>query len=296
MPRIRPIARSLALALAGMALPAAPVLADAAPVLTARQVIERIQSKVGATPPAGTVDTFKVGDPETPITGIATTMMATLDVLKRASEAGANLVITHEPTFFNHRDDTARFEAEQDPVYAAKLAFIREHRMVVWRFHDLWHQRTPDGVQEAVLSRLGWERYRTKDDPLLFVLPPTTVGALGAEVKRRLGVNAMRVIGPVDQPVSRVALLPGAWGFDAHRKALRRPDVDAILIGEAQEWETIEYVADAIAAGMRKALIVPGHVPSEQPGMEACAEWVRGFVTEVPVHFVATREPWTAIP
>jgi putative NIF3 family GTP cyclohydrolase 1 type 2 len=264
--------------------------------LTARQAIERIRSRVGATAQADTVDTFKAGDPDTPITGIATTMMSTLDVLQRAAAAGANLVITHEPTFFAHRDETGGLEAEGDPVYRAKLAFIRDHKLVVWRFHDLWHQRKPDGVQEGVLAALGWEKYRTTGDPLLFVLPPTTVGALGADVKKRLGVRAMRVVGAPDQPVSRVALLPGAWGFDAHRKALQRTDVDALLIGEAQEWETIEYVVDAIAAGMRKALIVPGHVPSEQPGMDACAAWLRTFITEVPVQFVATREPWTAIP
>ena len=36
--------------------------------------------------------------------GIATTMMATLDVMKRAAAAGKNMVITHEPTFYSHQD------------------------------------------------------------------------------------------------------------------------------------------------------------------------------------------------
>ena len=51
-----------------------------------------------------TVDTFKAGDPDTPVTGIAVTMMATLDVLQRAAANHQNLIITHEPTFFSHQD------------------------------------------------------------------------------------------------------------------------------------------------------------------------------------------------
>jgi putative NIF3 family GTP cyclohydrolase 1 type 2 len=269
--------------------------AAGAPALTARQVIDRIAAKVGAAAPEHTVDTFKAGDPDTPVTGIATTMMATLDVLQRAAAAGTNLIITHEPTFFGHLDDTTTLEAERDPVYLAKMAFIRDHHLVVWRFHDLWHRRSPDGVQEGVVAALGWDAFRVPGDPLLFVLPPTTVGQLAADVKRRLGVDAMRIVGPAGQAVSRVALLPGAWGFGPHRKALQRPDVDALVIGEAQEWETIEYVADAVTAGFGKALIVPGHVPSEQPGMEECARWLRTFIPEVPVRFVATAEPFAPI-
>ncbi len=74
--------------------------------LTARQVIERIQKHVGVPWTEPTVDTFKAGNPDTPVTGVAVAMMATLDVLRRAAEAGNNLVITHEPTFYNHFDST----------------------------------------------------------------------------------------------------------------------------------------------------------------------------------------------
>ena len=48
-----------------------------------------------------TVDTFKAGDPSTVVTGVVTTSMATLDVLRGAVQAGANLVITAAPTFYS---------------------------------------------------------------------------------------------------------------------------------------------------------------------------------------------------
>ena len=84
---------------------ATPVPARAQP-LTARQVIDRIKANVGVPWTEPTVDTIKAGDPETPVKGIALTMMATLDVLQRAAAAGQNLVITHEPTFYDHLDPT----------------------------------------------------------------------------------------------------------------------------------------------------------------------------------------------
>src|ERR1700748_468190 len=87
------------------------------PRLTAAEAIERIQRKVGVPWRAQTVDTFKAGDPQTPLTGIATTCMATFDVLQRAAASGKNLVISHEPTFYNHEDLTKDFG--EDPVYTA---------------------------------------------------------------------------------------------------------------------------------------------------------------------------------
>jgi hypothetical protein len=67
-----------------------------------------------------------------------------------------------------------------------------------------------------------------------------------------------------------------------------------LLVGETREWETVEYAADAVSQGRNKALIVIGHVPSEQGGMEECTRWLKQFVKPVPVEFVATKEPfWT---
>ena len=65
-----------------------------------------------------------------------------------------------------------------------------------------------------------------------------------------------------------------------------------LVIGEAREWETVEYVADAVSARQDKALIIIGHIPSEQAGMDECAAWLRGFVPEVPVAFVPAADPF----
>jgi hypothetical protein len=65
-----------------------------------------------------------------------------------------------------------------------------------------------------------------------------------------------------------------------------------LVIGEAQEWETVEYVADAMTAKKPKAVIMLGHIPSEQAGMDECARWLKTFVTDVPIEFVPARDPF----
>ena len=78
-------------------------------------------------------------------------------------------------------------------------------------------------------------------------------------------------------------------------QALERDDVEVLVVGETREWETVEYAADAVTQGRKKALIVSGHIPSEQAGMEECTKWLQGFVKNVPVQFVAATEPWWTV-
>jgi putative NIF3 family GTP cyclohydrolase 1 type 2 len=261
--------------------------------VTARDVISRIQQQVGVPWAAETVDTFKAGDPDTAVTGIAVTMMATMDVLQRAAASGRNLIITHEPTFYNHLDKLDVLEQkEDDPVLATKLAFIREHHLVVWRFHDHWHRRKPDGIVAGMVNALGWKKYQDAKNEYLFTIPETTMERLAADLQAKLSTHAMRVVADPDQRVKRVALVPGASGFEKETRALEMPDVEVLLTGEPREWETVEYVADAVTQKKGKGLIILGHIPSEQAGMEECARWLKSFVSEVPIEFVPAADPF----
>lgn len=261
--------------------------------LTAREVIARIQEHVGISWQAETVDTFKAGNPDTPVTGIAVTMMATMEVLERAAASGKNLIITHEPTFYNHLDKLDVLEQkEKDAVLAAKLAFIAKHNLVVWRFHDHWHRRKPDGIVVGMVHALGWEKYQDAKNEYLFDIPETTMEKLAADLKAKLSTHAMRVVADPQQRVKRVALVPGSSGFGAETRALEMSDVDVLLTGEPREWETVEYVADAVTQKRGKGVIILGHIPSEQAGMEECTRWLKTFVSEMPIEFVPTADPF----
>jgi hypothetical protein len=54
-------------------------------------------------------------------------------------------------------------------------------------------------------------------------------------------------------------------------------------------------MADAVDAGLRKALIILGHTPSEQAGMQWFGEWLRPLVNRVPVEYIPAQEPFWAL-
>ena len=97
-------------AAAGAAFDPRLVRASAGPALspvegpTAQDIVDRIKKQVGVEWSSETVDTFKAGDPSTVVTGVVTTSMATLDVLQKAVQAGANFIITAAPTFYSRAD------------------------------------------------------------------------------------------------------------------------------------------------------------------------------------------------
>lgn len=142
---------------AGMVL-SVPVVSKAAGLLkesdtyTVKQVIDRFMKQVPGAPFPNTVDTLKSGSPDTVVTGIVTTMFATIDVIRKTIDLGANFIIVHEPTFYNHLDATDWLK--NDEVYQYKIDLLNKHQIAVWRNHDTIHQLKPDGVTKGVLEQL----------------------------------------------------------------------------------------------------------------------------------------------
>jgi len=219
-------------------------------------------------------------------------MMATLDVVERAAAAGKNMIVTHETPFYLHQDHTE--DIKDDPTLKYKLEFIRKHNMAIFHFHDHWHARKPDGIATGMMQQLGWEKNVDPDNPKQFTFSGEPLAHFCRDMQSKLKDRAIRVVGDPHMPVKRVL---ASWGFVGRMPGISlfaRPDVDVFIAGETREWELVEYVRDSITAGNKKALILLGHVVSEQGGMIYCADWLRSFITEVPIEFVPTREPfWT---
>ena len=119
-----------------------------------QELIDRIIAKCGVEPLDRTCDQVIEGDPQAEITGIVTTFMATVDVIREAYRVGANLIITHEPTYFTGDDE--RDWLAQDPVYFEKRQLLLQCGICVWRFHDYLHMATEgDGIYRGLLRELG---------------------------------------------------------------------------------------------------------------------------------------------
>jgi hypothetical protein len=104
----------------------------------------------------------------------------------RAAAAGDNLIITHEPTFFDHLDISGQLpKKDDDPVLVAKRKFIAEHGLVIWRFHDHWHA-IPTASRRAWCMRWDGKGFRMRTNQYLFIIPKTPLEKLASDIKRSL--------------------------------------------------------------------------------------------------------------
>ncbi|WP_276369340.1 Nif3-like dinuclear metal center hexameric protein [Chryseolinea sp. H1M3-3] len=258
--------------------------------MSIQQVIDLILTTIPGAPFKETVDTIKSGDGQQEVRGIITTMFATIDVVKQAVVQNVNFIIAHEPTFYNHRDDTSWLET--DRVFQYKNDLLKKHNIVVWRFHDYWHTHKPDGVQMGVLTKLGWQKYFNVDNPRLVVIPPISLAELITHSKKSLGIRQVRFIGDLNQVCKRIALSPGAAGGRSQIQLLQREKPDVLIVGEISEWETAEYIRDAQSMQLPMSLIVLGHAESEEPGMEWLVSWLQPKIPDVKVTHVPSNYPF----
>lgn len=256
---------------------------------TIQDAIDLLLAAPGVSYPQ-TVDTIKSGDATQPLKGVVTTFMANDEVIKKAIALGANLIVTHEPTFYNHEDKTDWIE--QDAVYKFKRKLLDENNIVVFRYHDYIHSIKPDPVVMGVVEKLGWQKFINEDNPRIVTLPSRKLSGLCKEVKTKLGSEQIRYIGSGDMSCSKVGLMVGASGGNSHISLLGSTDIDVIIVGEIHEWETSEYIRDAISAGQNRALIVAGHAPTEEPGMEWLARWLQPQMTRIKVTHVPGVSPF----
>ena len=255
--------------------------------ITAGDVIARIQKQVAIAWRTPTVDGIKGGgSQDIVVTGITTSFMSTLDVLQKSVDAGNNFVITHEPTFWTLLDQSEG--PADDPLYLHKLDYIRRNRIVVFRFHDHWHGRHPDGIVEGLMHHLGWENYPVDGAHNVVELPRTvTLAALARELKTKLHTDNIRVVGNPQLKVKRVGR-----GFNKLAGEVgQMPFADAFIVKEAdRENDLVEWCRDTVQAGQDKGYIFISHNRGEEYGMENCARWVRTFTPEVPVRFLPSGD------
>jgi putative NIF3 family GTP cyclohydrolase 1 type 2 len=254
-----------------------------------QSVIDTIMSQVPEALTADTVDTIKAGDPSQPVTGIVTTFLASQQVLGKAVDLGANLIITHEPTFYNHLDETDWLE--DDPVYREKREYVEQHNLVIWRFHDNLHALQPDPTFVGIRDALGWEAYADEAQGI-YQFPGISLSKLAQTIKSRLRINMLRMVGDPDMVCQTGAILVGAWGGRNHMNFWRESGVDVLIVGEIDEWETSEYTRDAVIQGRNRGLIITGHANSEEPGMHWLVDWLDSIFPDVPIHHVPVGDPF----
>jgi putative NIF3 family GTP cyclohydrolase 1 type 2 len=244
---------------------------------TVGQVMDMFIKTVPNAPFPNTVDTLKTGNRDTVVTSIITAMFPTVDVIKKAISLGANFIICHEPTFYNHTDDVSWLQ--NDEVYKDKTYLINKHNIAIWRNHDYIHSLVKDGVTIGVVTQLGWKDYQQSANT--FILPSTPLKDLISHAKQKLNIEMVRYIGDLSQSCTSILLMPGAAGGRAQIQLIGKIKPDVLVCGEISEWETAEYVRDARAEGRQLALVALGHIASEEAGSEFMLKWIKEHLPQM---------------
>jgi len=263
-----------------------------------------------------TCDILICGNPGMEVSGIVTSFMATVDVIREAVKLGANMIITHEPTWFSGADDTEWLA--NDAVYNEKKMLIERSNVAIWRYHDHMHMHRPDEIYEGITKELGWEPYRycpqekpaampdvpfdevkfdfVKNFSDYYVIPETTLLNLVGELKTKLHLDTTRIVGNPDMKCSRVGILVGggSLGLGDEKmpiKVMEAHDIHVMVCGDVVEWTLPAYANDSAQLGHRRAIIVAGHERTEEWGMKHMILWL-AELTGTPVTFVDAKDPY----
>lgn len=248
-------------------------------------------------------DGYKCGNPDDVCKKVAVALVPTAEVLKKAGEAGCNLVITHEPIFYQTPDFPSWMGNFKNSVYEEKQKLIDEYGLTVFRDHDHMHAHNPDSIFFGVMRELGWEQYYVKPKSgaagyFCMDLPKMKLRDVAEHLKEKLNLNGLKYMGDLDKEVSRVAivghLFPGFMGADEvgedgfyHdfamelMKAMEEDGVEVIIPGEIIEWTVLAYIRDAIEMGKNMSCLSIGHFNVEELGMKDFADRIREQIEDV---------------
>lgn len=275
--------------------------------MTVQEIIKAVITKTGVEPlPAEkTCDHLMSGTMDMEVTKVATTFMATVDVINKAAEMGINFIITHEPTWFNGPDKIDW--VQNDSVYLAKKKLIEEKGIAIWRFHDHMHFAKEDGIYRGFDLETGWGPYRVAVPEnaewidkfgACYDLPEMTLRELSAFFKEKMEMDVVQIVGNPDMKVKRVSVLVGGGSLGLGDETMpmqhmEKHGVDVAICGDITEWTLSAYVRDAAMMGMNKGMLVLGHERSEEAGMKHMVEWMQDIVDGTEVVFIDAEEPFT---
>jgi len=246
--------------------------------MIARNILEHFLSRADWVDRNNTVDRIIVGDPEAEIRSCLVTWMPGFDALREAVKRGVDLVICHEPTFWDHLDRDPR----KNPRSTEKLDFIEGNGIVIIRIHDSWDRWPEVGIPWAWARFLGLEGcpveigakgYQHRYDIDLVMLDDFAAG-----IARRcasLGEPMVQVSGRPETMVSRIGIGTGC-GCQIEAYLAMGCDCSVVCDDGGSYWSGIQMAKD-----LGHPVIRVNHGTSEEPGMVTLTRYVNEAMPEI---------------
>lgn len=250
---------------------------------------ELVEKMIGFTPERfdgeNTCDRYIVGDENKEVSRVAVTMFATKETIEEAARWGAQLLIVHEPVYYNHWDD--RFPTE---FAVKKKEMLEENGIAVFRFHDGAHAMLPDLICAGNLHYAGLKGTFTRGKYFAvnnFELEQEmTARELAKLFEERIGIKRIKIAGAADKPGRKLAC---CFGTPGHIEEELKEN-DFVLVGEICEWHIGEMARDYASFGSNKAVLVMSHLGSEKAGMKYLAEMITERVPELECRYFENED------
>ncbi len=240
-----------------------------------REILEHFLSRADWVDRETSVDRVIVGDAEADVDRCLVSWMPSLKALRHTVGRGMRLLICHEPTFWNHRAD----RATEDPVSQEKLAYIRDHELVILRNHDCWDKWPKVGIPWAWAGFLGLgnqpktvseDRCHHRYD--IKLVPLEAFARHVAERCESLGEPLVQVIGDGSQLVSRIGIGTGC-GCDIPTYQAMGCDCSVVCDDGSSYWADIQRAEDS-----SHPVIRVNHGTSEEPGMVTLTAYINANI------------------
>lgn len=238
--------------------------------------------------PARTVDRIITGDPEKEVRSVLVTWMSTLYAVKRAVEKGVDLLVTHEPTFFEHFDEVDKIDRFR--IGTEKKKFIDDNGLVILRNHDCWDRMPEIGIPFAWAQFLGFgeppvqvseDRFQHRYD-----MEPVPVDRLASRIAAKcalFGEPQVQVIGHGSHTVSRIGI---GTGCACNVAVFQELGCDLAVVSDdgSLYWRTFSRTVDE-----GYPVIRVNHATSEEPGMISLTRYMQKTFPDLAVEHLPHR-------
>jgi putative NIF3 family GTP cyclohydrolase 1 type 2 len=240
-----------------------------------------------------TVDTVKCGDPSRPVRKAGVAWFSSIWDIREAIRTGCDLLIVHEPTFWEHHAAERSWRNRGPGV--AKSKVLADSGLVILRAHDTWDNWPEIGIRDSWAKHLGLTKRLREGTSLrwhaLYEIPEATLRGFAQQVADRirpLGEDSVQVIGEPERRVSRVAVGVGCAVPDQEMVEFGA-DVLVMCYDGASYWATRERLAE-----MGAAILTVEHGTSEMPGMMSLRDHLARQFPAVEFVFIAEHpRTWT---
>lgn len=252
--------------------------------MNTQDILDHMISNSSWVNPEKTVDTIKYGDGKKAIKKVAVCWYPSIKTIQSAIDTKCDLLITHEPTWWDHFDNPGGWREKGPGLKKTRL--LEASGLVVARLHDTWDNWPQIGIRDTFAKGLGLDTFLAEDKTRwhgVYEIPEQTLSAFAKYVARKvtpLGQDTVQVIGDPDMIVHRPSIGVGCGG--PHEDMIELgSDVLIMCFDGASYWSARERFAE-----QGVGVITLEHGTTEMWGMESMAEYIQNTWIELDVHYL----------